>query len=83
MDMANLFKHFFREFSTFLVFCVSLGSFSCVTKGVESFCPKFELIFDCVRVLMRLLVFFFSLSFLFFTLVFPAFRLWASQITVT
>lgn len=82
MDMANLFKHFFREFSTFLVFCVSLGSFSCVTKGVESFCLEFELIFDCAQVLIRLFFFSVFLS-LFFTLVFPAFRLWVSQITVT
>lgn len=44
MDMANLFKHFFREFSTFLAFCSSLKCY--YTSVVVSFCLKFERFFS-------------------------------------
>lgn len=72
MDMANLFKHFFREFSTFLVFCSSffeLCCLVCITSGVESFCLKFERFFILSLTVQKWLsgcCFFFGLPFLIF-----------------
>lgn len=75
MDMANLFKHFFREFSTFLVFCSSffeLCCLVCITSGVESFCLKFERFFILSLTVQKWL----SGWFCFFRSSFSDFSLW-------
>lgn len=77
MDMANLFKHFFREFSTFLIFCSSffeLCCLVCITSGVESFCLKFERFFILSLTVQKWLsgCFFFHSSFSDFSLWFAS-----------
>lgn len=73
MDMANLFKHFFREFSTFQVFSSTLKLFwrvCCFISGVEISHLNFELflffLFGCAVEVVRFFVFVWFFSCLIF-----------------